>query len=222
MGEPRRFARHVASFVSDLQNRAALRILDFGGGDGSLAVAIVKQVCRMAGETIPAAIDIVDYEAPVRVAEDGIAVVHHRELKDIRGTYDLILASAILEHIPDAHAAVSRLVAAAVAGTFMYARTPFILPIAQMLNTVDMTYPAHVHDMGCVFWGKFIQTFSLSADLVRSAPSLIETGLQEAPLRTILAYVLKLPARLELGLQKAGSLPKWKLVGGWEAVIRFR
>jgi ubiquinone/menaquinone biosynthesis C-methylase UbiE len=37
-----RLARHVLRAMPALRGSTALRILDFGGGDGSLAVAIAK------------------------------------------------------------------------------------------------------------------------------------------------------------------------------------
>ena len=43
----------------------------------------------------------------------------------------------------------------------MYARTPFVLPLARIVPSIDITYPGHVHDMGSVFWGRFIETFGM-------------------------------------------------------------
>ena len=37
---------------------------------------------------------------------------------------------------------------------FLYARTPYMLPFMKMVG-FGMTYPAHVHDLGDRFWGKF-------------------------------------------------------------------
>jgi hypothetical protein len=222
MGEPSRFARHVAQPMPELQHRSALRILDFGGGDGSLACAIVRQIRQAAGRQIPASIDLVDYEPPGHFAADAITIAGHRDLSEISGSFDLILASAILEHIPSVHATITRLIAAASTGTFMYARTPYILPFAAIFSGLDTTYPAHVHDMGSAFWGKFVGTFQIEADLIRSAPSFVETTFSQAPLRTALAHLLKSPAHVEVLLGGRGRVPKWKWVGGWEATIRFR
>ena len=221
MGDPARFARHVVGSMPDLTRRPALRVLDFGGGDGSLALAIVQRVRKLANRKIPASIEIVDYEPPAHVDTEAIRIVGRRTLSEISGAYDLILASAILEHIPDAYASINRLLGAATAETFMYARTPYVLPFARMIRGLDVLYPAHVHDMGSAFWGKFVRTFQVEADLIRSAPSFVETTFSQAPLRTALAYLLKWPAHIEILLGRS-QVPRWKWVGGWEVVVRFR
>ena len=58
-----RVARHVLRAMPDLYASKPLRILDFGGGDGSLAVAIA-QILHSHGNSAPIAIDLVDYADP--------------------------------------------------------------------------------------------------------------------------------------------------------------
>jgi hypothetical protein len=103
----------------------------------------------------------------------------------------------------------------------MYARTPFVLPIAKLVPGVDMTYPAHVHDMGGAFWSGFTRTFQLGARVISSRPSLVETALRNSPARTMLAYTLKLPGLMEMAMFGRNHRPRWTFVGGWEAVMRF-
>jgi hypothetical protein len=133
----------------------------------------------------------------------------------------VILASAILEHIPDAHATIRKLVGMAGPGAFMYARTPYVVPLARLVPMLDTTYPAHVHDMGSGFWNRFAATFDLHARLLLSRPSLVETTLRDNPVRTMLAQALKFPALAELWLSGQTRVPRWKLVGGWEVVLQF-
>jgi len=163
----------------------------------------------------------VDYAAPRHIEEAGLRVVGSHELSEVTGRFDIILASAILEHITDAFTAIRDLTARADPRAYLYARTPFVLPLARLVPKLDMTYPAHVHDMGSTFWHRFIGTFGLDARLVSSRPSLVETTLRSNPVRTVLAHALKLPASMELALLGHDHVPAWKLVGGWEAVIRF-
>lgn len=221
VGDAARFARHVAKFMPELSQRPQLSILDFGGGDGSLAVQIAQQFRRMANRRIAAKIDLVDYAAPARTADESIEVRSHKTFPQQVDSYDLILASAILEHIPDAYSAITRLLASARRGTFLYVRTPYIAPLARIIPRIDITYPAHVHDMGPRFWSRFAATFDVNADLIYSAPSIVETTLKQAPVRTTVAHLLKFPARLEL-LFRPGLAPAWPLVGGWESVFHFR
>jgi 2-polyprenyl-3-methyl-5-hydroxy-6-metoxy-1,4-benzoquinol methylase len=216
-----RFARHVSAKIQ-LQPTRALHILDFGGGDGSLAVALAQQIQQQASSNIPVEIDVVDYERARDPNLSGVIVRGYRDINDIDGQYEVILASAILEHIPDVHSVIRKLVGMVSPGGFMYARTPYILPLARLIPNLDITYPAHVHDMGSEFWNKFIPTFNLRAQLISSRPSLVETTIRNSPIRTMLAHVLKAPARAEQWLLGQQRSPSWKFVGGWEAVFRFQ
>ena len=218
--EPTRFARHLLAFMGGLAAASSLRILDFGGGDGSLAFAIARELQIQAGGLIPVAVDVVDHVVPGHPDLSNLIVHGHRELRHVEGQFDLILASAILEHIPDAYSAIRALTSAARTGGYFYARTPFVLPMAKFLP-LNITYPAHVHDMGSIFWNNFIQTFGLRARLLASRPSLVETTMAEHPLRSLVAHALKLPALIELKLFGQNHTPWWKLVGGWEVVLRF-
>ena len=75
--------------------------------------------------------------------------------------------------------------------------------------------------MGSVFWGRFIETFGMKGRMLSSRPSLVETTFAHAPARTLLAHALKAPAMLEQALLGRNRPPRWSLVGGWEAVMRF-
>ena len=218
-GSPGRFARHLGPVLKPLSDNS-LRILDFGGGDASLAIALAQELQKNAGFEIPTTIDIVDYEKPRELNAPNVVVNGHHFLDEVDGPYDVLLASAILEHIPDANSIIRKLVAMARSGTFMYARTPYMIPLARLVPKLDITYPAHVHDMGATFWDRFIATFNLQARLLLSRPSLVETTFGSAPMRTILAHALKFPALAELRISRA-HVPRWKFVGGWEAVLHF-
>jgi SAM-dependent methyltransferase len=217
---PARFARHLHPFLKNLGAASSLRILDFGGGDGSLAFAIAYELQKQAGRLVPVGVDVVDQIVPRSPDSPNITVHGHRELGNVEGHFDLILASAILEHIPDAYSAIRGLTRLAKKRALFYARTPFVLPMTRLFP-FDITYPAHVHDMGSGFWNKFIHTFGLRAHILASRPSLVETTIAENPLRSFVAHALKLPALAELKLFGRDRTPLWKLVGGWEIVLQF-
>ena len=139
----------------------------------------------------------------------------------MEGGHDLILASAIFEHIPDAYTVIRQVLACANSNAHMYARTPYVLPLARLIPRFDITYPGHVHDMGSRFWGKFIETFEMKGEILSSRPSIVETTFTRAPARSLLAHMLKAPALLEQALRRRNRPPRWSLVGGREAVIRF-
>ena len=218
---PQRFARRISA-VAWITNRSPIRILDYGGGDGSLACAIAERLLQ-SRLTDRAEIHLVDYEPARSCDRSEITVYGYKELASVEGHYDLILASAVLEHIPHVNEIIRRLVALARADSYFYARTPFMIPFARLLGKIDLTFPAHVHDMGSSFWNRFIQTFDLRAELLVSRPSIVETTFTEAPLRSVAAHLLKLPSYLELSVRHPFPLdPIWRLVGGWEIMLRFR
>ena len=129
---PERFARHLSAVLKP-QAASSLRILDFGGGDGSLAIALAQKFQVSAGFQIPIAIDVVDYEKHREASTPNVVVNGHRDLNEVGGQYDVLLASAILEHIPDAHSTIRKLVGMARPGAFMYARTPYVVPLARLV-----------------------------------------------------------------------------------------
>ena len=82
-----RFARHVLKAMPDLPT--PVRILDFGGGDGSLALAIARRLAR------PAEVLVVDYESPMPSADSRIQVMHSRELTETTEDWSPVIASGI-------------------------------------------------------------------------------------------------------------------------------
>lgn len=219
--DPRRFVRHLLRALPQFRSPRPLRILDFGGGDGTLAIAFARELQARAAAPMPIAIELVDYAAPSQTHSDLLSIRGHRDLARVDGPFDVLFASAIVEHLPDAHAAIRRFTALAGPRAHMYARTPFMLPLTRIIPGLDLTYPGHVHDMGSVFWHRFTRTFELDAEVILSRPSIVETSLRESPVRTALAHALKFPALAEQALFGRSHLPRWKFVGGWEAVIRF-
>lgn len=219
-----RFARHLERLCSRSLATPFIRILDFGGGDGTICHCLATMLlARGVVETVE--ITLVDYQEPVATADPRISFRAHRTLDDLdlADRFELIVASAILEHIPAAGKVIRRLCNHAAPGAGFYARTPWVLPIARFLPRIDTTFPAHVHDMGARFWNRLIETFGLPAELVASQPSIIETGLRQYPARALLALGLKLPARAELALfGNKGRTPLWPIVGGWEVALYFK
>lgn len=218
---PEAFARHIVRRMKPRNDGGPLRLLDVGGGDGTIGQAVASQL-RRRQPSATFVLDVVDYGPLASPAHDWLQMRLFRQLEEIHGQYDVVLASGVVEHIPDAHAALRRLFQAVRPQGWFYARTPFVAPVARLHKAVDFTYPGHLHDMGCAFWNRVVETFALQASLVLSQPSFVETTLAQAPLRTALAHLLKLPARLEDALSSARRKDRcWTLVGGWEIVLQF-
>lgn len=216
-----RFARHLVAAAHASAATQTLRVLDFGGGDGAIATRVAALWCA-AGSGRDARVTVVDYEAPAASDNDGVAVTGVRELDELdeAPAFDLVIASAILEHVPEVGATIDALFARLVPGGTLYARTPYWAPLLRLLPKTDLTFPGHVHDMGAPYWSRVVATMGWHATLVWSRPSIVETTLASDPVRTLAAWSLKAPAHLEMRLRGPGGVPAWRWVGGWEACIR--
>jgi len=219
-GSGDRFAARILRYAGIDRNRDRIRILDFGGGDGTIARRIAQRLLNERPAEIE--IDLVDWGATDQQDGDHIRIRGFRTLDTVSGPYDLILASAVLEHIPEVNSIMRTLFSLVGPGGFFYARTPYVLPLTRLDRKLDFTYPGHVHDMGSAFWGRVTETFGLRARVVHAGPSPVETLLTKHPSRTILACTLKLPAWIEGWLVPPSRKDRfWNLVGGWEIVLQF-
>jgi 2-polyprenyl-3-methyl-5-hydroxy-6-metoxy-1,4-benzoquinol methylase len=141
------------------------------------------------------------------------------DLKSIRDqSIDLVIASAVLEHIPAPRPILEKLMATLRIGGCLYARTPYVSPFLRFMDFLginfDFTFPAHLHDLGANFWREMIQRISPDQNyvIVRSNPSVVETSLRHHFFRTIAAHILKIPGYY---FKEA-----YGFVGGWEVFVR--
>jgi hypothetical protein len=215
-----RFAAPIVRVWGDRAVGRPVRILDFGGGDGSLAVEVAR---RLVGGAAPSVIiEVIDFHAVADPRDPRIVISSRGDLDPSGEPYDIVIASAILEHVPDAAGLIVALTTRVAPGGLFYARTPWAVPVRRLSSRVDMVFPGHVHDMGGDFWNRFCATFGLPARTVVSGPSPVETDLRSAAVRTAVAHVLKVPARAERALRGVHEgVPWWPLVGGWHAILRF-
>jgi 2-polyprenyl-3-methyl-5-hydroxy-6-metoxy-1,4-benzoquinol methylase len=217
-GDPVRFAQHVIAETRPLLGRENVSILDFGGGGGDLSRALAAQLLHHG--TTRVSIDLVDYNSNARRVDAKRMVRQHETLAELEGQrFDLVLASAVLEHVPYPRQVLIDLLTALRPGAFFYARTPSIVPLFRMFQFLhlryDFTFPAHLHDFGQTFWERILKCLDLdpaSFCIVRSRPSIVETVFQQNPLRTAVAYLLKSLWYL--------CSHHYRLVGGWEILIQ--
>ncbi len=214
--EPGRIITHILKNV-DLSG-ASLRLLDFGGGDGTIGMGIAEAL--VAGNRKIEMV-LVDYEEPPAYQNAKISYRHYHELEQVSGKFDLIIASAILEHIPRLKPVLGNLFKLAAAGSYLYARTPWVAPLARILPRLDFTFPGHLHDLGPSFWNRVPESFNQPARIVKSQPSIVETTLRSNAARTAAAYLLKLPAHLERKVCPGRKDQLWQLTGGWEVFFKF-
>lgn len=214
--EPGRIIRHILSNLN--LTGPKIRLLDFGGGDGTIGMGIAEALAEEGREV---EMVLVDYEEPPAYQDDRISYRHYHDLDRVEGKFDLIIASAILEHIPALKPVMENLFRLASVGCYFYARTPWVAPLARIFPRLDFTFPGHVHDLGAPFWNRVPETFKIPASLVKSQPSIIETTLRSNAIRTATAYLLKFPAHLERKICPWRKDQLLQLTGGWEAFIKF-
>ena len=210
-----RFAQHLFRSLGVIPKKK-LRILDFGGGvDATISRSLAQQFLKNGTEHV--AIALVDYNASCQREWGAIDVDCYRDLQDVRGKFDVVLASAIVEHMPSPRDTLLGLLSALCEDGRAYFRTPSMSSIIKLAARfgvhIDFTYPAHLHDMGQAFWENLLPTLDVSRrfSLIRSRPAIVETEFSIHPSRTLIAYAFKSLWFL------FGS--RYTIVGGWEAVI---
>ena len=217
---PDRFGRHLSKWIDlslDSSASTPIRICDIGGGDGALSVALARRFRH------PCKIDVVDYPTLRYESTDMVQIRYLQDIERALDSYDIVIASAVIEHMTRLREIMPRILGLAAPGGYFYARTPYIVPFLKLWPNLDFTFPAHIHDLGPDFWSHALRLYGVSGDIVTSQPSIVETTVSHAFVRTLLSLSLKFPARLEqaLGLC-ADRAPLWKFVGGWEVVFRMR
>jgi SAM-dependent methyltransferase len=217
---PQRLARHIFRGAFTTVARRTIDVLDFGGGDAEVARRIAKLLLDAGASGVR--ILLVDFNAEVPVLDSPLIRLERADtLEGIEAeSFDLVIASAILEHIPHPRRDLTSLLKALRAGGVFYARTPSVVPLLRLFQIFgvrsDFTFPGHVHDLGEKFWGTILGRLPLgdAVEILDSRPALVETTLGIHPLRTVAAHMLKAPWRV------LGS--SYGLIGGWEVFFRRR
>lgn len=216
--DPRRFASHITKYLGNLSLRETFRILDFGGGDGAVSQCL-GQYLLSSGIAMKIDISVVDYNTVTDRSENSISQYSFEtlDLIPLSDEFDLVIASAILEHLKNPRQIISSLLQKMKKQGIFYARTPYSFPFykgfKKLGKTFGMPYPAHLFDMGSYFWCDLLKTLNLSADfrMKESRTSLVHAEFRKNPLLNILSHLVKLPSYL---------LGKWyPFSGGWEVVI---
>ncbi|MDD4929080.1 MAG: methyltransferase domain-containing protein [Gallionella sp.] len=208
--------RHALPSMGDLSGRDIF-ILDYGGGDGSISTKVAQGLLDLGAAKVNIA--LVDYDrSTIATSGERIQISRPDDLTKIASlTMDLVIASAVVEHIPEPREILTKLLSSLKVGGVFYARTPYVTPLSKIAKTFnsnfDFTYPAHVHDLGAKFWNNVVHVLPLEGrfGVLRSTPSIVETSFEQHFLRTLAAYVLKMPGYV--------FKESYGLVGGWEVFI---
>lgn len=214
---PTRLAVHLADMFNRYQKGDNnISILDFGGGDGTIALIVAMQLIKHGARHVH--ITIVDYNPKtVSPGDSRITIDKVFSIEDICGKFSLVIASAVIEHYPRPRSLLENLLSKVDENGFFYARTPYMVPIMKLLHLFkiqfDFTYPGHIHDLGQSFWEGYFKNEKCDKFLVHfSRPSIVETTIQKHFIRTIIAYSLKAPWFI--------FCKSYKFVGGWEIFVQ--
>lgn len=195
------------------------RILDFGGGRGDVSLIIANRLARKRSVTVTI-VDPSFEKSHESRTEHGIEVEYVRSSSQVEGQFDLVIASAVLEHIPRLTAVLRDLLEKTRdSGGSFYARTPYGLPLRRLYTKYDMLFPQHVHDLGPSFWNRLMDRHGVHARTVVSRPSLVESFIWDRPVTTLAAHILKLPGRVEGWIRRGPKDYLWNWVGGWELFL---
>ena len=218
-GDTGRMAAHLARWIVPARPGASARILDFGGGDGTLSALAAAHAIRR-GFIERAEVVVVDRSgaAPASL-HPAVVVAAVSELSPLPGgTFDFVIASAVMEHIPEGRLILEQLLGKVRPGGIFYARTPCVAPFMRLVERLgrrwDLTFPAHVHDLGQAFWeaqfgaGGAFPGFAIAS----SRPSIVEASFRTEFVKAAVSLSFKLPWWL---LGRA-----WGYVGGWEIAAR--
>ncbi len=194
-----------------------VRVLDFGGGDGTIALLTAELLITHGVNKV--SITVIDYlEECAQSPSPRIAIDGTSDLQAANpSSYDIVLASASLAHIPYPVTTLRTLLKSLRRGGWFYARTPYFVPLMNLAGLLRIEthfgYPALLYDMGQKFWDSVLRTVGMDDQftLAKSRPSIVETTLESNALRTIAAYSLKAPWYV--------LRDRWKLVGGWEVFL---
>lgn len=210
---PERLAKHILRNLPR-SNSGTFNILDFGGGDGTIAYLIAKELVASGVQEV--IVKIIDYSDHLVSPDDAKIKVEKVANISSLGVekFSLVIASAVIEHYPAPRRLVAELLACVKEGGAFYARTPSMIAIMRLAKKVgvliDFTYPGHMHDLGQKFWEKYFKEMP-GFSLVMSRPSIVETVFSSNFIRTLAAYVMKAPWHI------LGS--RYQLVGGWEVLV---
>ena len=217
-------ANHIFRRTRAFLNRdtAPLRVLDFGGGDGAIAILLGRKFVR-AGLAPRIEVTVVDYNARNREVQAGIVFDWRRRLEDLPASdrFDIVIASGVLEHIPQANQALAALLLRLNTAGIFYARTPFMIAFHRICSFLRLPspipFPGHLHDMGRDYWDRVLAILNPGSEfrLLASNTACVETSLLSArwPI-TAIYHLLKTPSRV------ACLRNDYDFVGGWEVFIQ--
>ena len=216
----KRLAAYIVGYFinGDIPNK--IKILDFGGGNGRLCDEIRKKLKSINSQlsiecTVVDIFNSVDFE--------DMEFVDAVNFQSIKGKYDIVLASAILEHLPEPGDDLSLLLKMVDKNGIFYARTPFEEKMVTLGIGYKTSWPIHLHDLGPKFWDFVITSNAEDFDVLASTTSINETSPNVNLSKNLIVHILKSISHLECMTIKKWlgySGVVWPYIGGWQVILR--
>lgn len=209
--------RLAAAMIEGFSPTATIRILDFGGGSGSLGRAVAAFLFQRG---VHCKITVVDITFTGFAS--GIEFCTPEDFDRRTETFDVILCSAVVEHLRDPGVRLRSLFNRLAEGGWIYVRSPQLAGLKRIRRSW-FRWPRHLSDFGPIFWQRFPAICGWRIDVVWSRASRPETEWRTKPLSTVVAIALKAPCFLELGIRRLFRLNvacSYPFVGGWEYLGR--
>jgi 2-polyprenyl-3-methyl-5-hydroxy-6-metoxy-1,4-benzoquinol methylase len=220
--DPKLLAKHLYKILSRIIIRQKFSILDFGSGDGSVSLNLGNTLLK-EGFAKQIDITLIDF-FPYRLENENenLFVKQYTSLEEIpqNQRFDIIIASAIIEHLKSPGKTLQKLLVLLKKGGVFYSRTPYIMPFFKLLKrtriSVDIQYPGHLFDLGNLFWKNSLYNLKFDDDyLIRlSQTSIAEDSFKESFFKALATRIFKIPSNF--------FKYKYHLVGGWEVIIEKR
>jgi len=218
-GKETRFANHLSKRLSYLlPDKSNINILDFGGGDGSLAYAFATRIALSRNTII--SITCCDYVSKlVQSNNPNIELVHIRELDEVNTTFDVIIASASLEHTPNPGEIMRKFGSILAPAGLIYVRTNFISPFIRVSKRIDFSFPAHLEELNPSSLNYLFENCVPGLKILEIRPAIVELSFMSHPVFHLISRVFKFPGVLENIIFGKVSKLRWPFVGAFEAVI---
>jgi 2-polyprenyl-3-methyl-5-hydroxy-6-metoxy-1,4-benzoquinol methylase len=206
-------AKKIFNKIKFTKNK--IKILDFGGGNGSLSIELISLFEEMNISAHSLVVDVYN-----SCCSKNISFQHVDEFGKNQQKFDIVLASAVLEHLPNFVTTTNHLLNKLNNSGYFYCRTPWEYEISKTFRFYKIKWPRHLYDIGGDYWVNF---FKKKEDFVMI---LNETSNSEISTNHIFKYFiakfLKSISHIEKFLFRGKDYyqPKWPFVGGWDIIVR--
>ncbi len=216
-----KLAANISNKCSFLfSSKQKISILDYGGGNGALCNALMLDL-RSRYKNIKFESVVVDVYNSLDYKD--ISFLSVEEFDNASDKFDIVIASAVLEHLTNPKKILDKLIYLLNTDGVFYARTPYEIPLVKLNIGYKTSWPIHLHDMGPDFWEFIGNNYKDQIDFIQSKTSVIETSIMNRPIRTSIAFLLKIPSLIETSFIKNNINYNgviWGLVGGWEVIFK--